>query len=112
MFSLLAGFMEPGETINEAVRREAFEETGVRIGAVEYLVDQPWPFPSSLMIGCHAEALSRDITLDPIELETALWLSREDVLASINGQNPGIRPSRKGSISRFLLDQWLTDTLS
>ncbi len=111
MFSLLAGFMEPGETIFEAVRREVLEETGVRIGKVEYLNDQPWPFPSSLMIGCRAEALSVEITLDPVELESALWLSREDALASLDGSNPALLPARKGSIARFLLDRWLADTL-
>ncbi len=111
MYSLLAGFMEPGETIFEAVRREVFEESGIRIGEVEYLTDQPWPFPSSLMIGCRAEALTQKITLDPIELESAIWLSREDALASVNGSNSAVQPARKGSIARFLLDHWLDDTL-
>ncbi len=111
MFSLLAGFMEPGETIFEAVRREVFEETGVRIGKVEYLNDQPWPFPSSLMIGCRAQALTKKIILDPVELESALWISREAVLASLDGSNPALLPARKGSIARFLLDRWLADTL-
>ncbi len=112
MFSLLAGFMEPGETIAEAVAREVFEETSVQIGRVDYLLDQPWPFPSSLMIGCKAQALTRDIILDPIELEAALWVSREEVMATMDGSNPDLLPARKGSIARYLLDQWLTDTLN
>ncbi len=110
MYSLLAGFMEPGETIFEAVRREVFEETSVQIGAVEYLLDQPWPFPSSLMIGCKATALTRDIKRDEVELEDALWISREKAMASMAGQNPDIIPARKGSIAHHLLDSWLRDT--
>ncbi len=111
MYSLLAGFMEPGESIEAAVRREVREETGVPVGAVDYLSSQPWPFPSSLMIGCRGLALGRDITLDPAELEAALWVSREDVLAALDGQNPDLRPARKGSIARFLIERWLADSL-
>ncbi|MEO0378903.1 MAG: NAD(+) diphosphatase, partial [Pseudomonadota bacterium] len=73
MFSLLAGFVEPGETLEAAVRREVFEESGVRVGAVEYLSSQPWPFPASLMFGCHGHATSREITIDPQEIEAAMW---------------------------------------
>jgi NAD+ diphosphatase len=76
MYSALAGFMEPGESIEEAVRREIEEEAGVITGAVRYLVSQPWPFPSSLMIGCIAEALDDRITVDQDELEDARWFSR------------------------------------
>jgi NAD+ diphosphatase len=111
MYSLLAGFMEPGESIEGAVRREVREETGVPVGQVDYLSSQPWPFPSSLMIGCRGMALGRDITLDPAELQDALWVSREDVLAALDGQNPGLRPARKGSIARFLIERWLADSL-
>lgn len=111
MYSLLAGFMEPGESIEAAVRRETFEETGVRVGQVDYLASQPWPFPSSLMIGCRGIARSREIILDPAELEDALWLSREDAVEAMAGRNPGIRPARPGSIARFLIERWLTDRL-
>ena len=107
MFSLLAGFMEPGETIAEAVRREVMEETGVKVGKVKVLDDQPWPFPSSLMIGCHAEALSEEINLDPVELEAALWASRERVMETLDGSDPSFQPARKGAIARNLLDRWL-----
>jgi len=111
MFSLLAGFMEPGETIAEAVRREVLEETGIEIGPVKVLDDQPWPFPSSLMIGCHAEALSENINLDPVELEAALWASRERVMQTLDGSDPAFLPARKGAIARNLLDRWLADCI-
>jgi NAD+ diphosphatase len=78
-FSCLAGFMEPGETLEEAVRREIFEESGIRVGRVRYLASQPWPFPSSLMMGFLAEALSEEITIDPDELAEARWFAREEI---------------------------------
>jgi NAD+ diphosphatase len=109
MYSLLAGFMEPGETIEAAIRREVFEETGVKIGDVGLMASQPWPYPSSLMIGCRAEALSHEITLDPVELENALWVSRETLVDVFAGRHPVIRPSRRGSIAHALLLDWLAD---
>jgi NAD+ diphosphatase len=112
MYSLLAGFMEPGESIEAAVRREVFEETGVVVGQVDYLASQPWPFPSSLMIGCVGEASTREITLDPAELEDARWLSREQTLDALAGLDPSIRPARPGSIARFLIERWLADRLT
>lgn len=111
MQSLLAGFVEPGETIEAAVRREVFEEAGIRVGAVSYLASQPWAFPSSLMIGCHGHALDTAIALDPVELEAALWVTREDLLEAMEGSNPALLPARKGSIAQFLLQNWLADTL-
>lgn len=111
MYSLLAGFMEPGESIEAAVRREVFEETAVAVGEVGYLASQPWPFPSSLMIGCRGEAKGREIRLDPAELEDARWVSREGVMAALAGQDPAIRPARPGSIARFLIERWLADRL-
>jgi NAD+ diphosphatase len=111
MYSLLAGFMEPGESIEAAVRREVAEETGVPVGPVDYLSSQPWPFPSSLMIGCRGIATGREITLDPAELDDARWVSREAIAASIAGHDPTMRPARAGSIARFLLDHWLSDAL-
>ena len=78
-FSCLAGFVEPGETLEEAVRREVHEEAGIRCGPVRYLAAQPWPFPSSLMIGFLAEALTEEITVDPEELAEARWFPRHEI---------------------------------
>jgi NAD+ diphosphatase len=111
MYSLLAGFIEPGETIEAAVRREVFEESGVRVGAVGYLASQPWPFPASLMLGCRGEATSEAITLDPEELADARWVTREEMVSAFAGTHPLIKPSRKGAIARFLLENWLADRL-
>lgn len=111
MYSLLAGFVEPGETIEAAVRREVSEEAGIRVGGVSYLASQPWPFPASLMIGCQGTALTREITLDPIELEDALWVTREDLLAIHAEESDRIKPARQGAIAHFLLARWLSDQL-
>ncbi len=111
MYSLLAGFVEPGETLEAAVRREVFEETGVKVGAVSYLSSQPWAFPMSLMFGCAGVALSSEITIDPEEIEDALWISRSDMMQAVAGEHAFIKPSRKGAIARFLIDNWLADTL-
>jgi NAD+ diphosphatase len=83
MWSCLAGFVEPGETIEDAVRRETQEEAGIVCGDVRYLATQPWPFPMSLMIGCHARALSSEITVDTTELEDVRWFSREEAAAML-----------------------------
>ena len=111
MYSLLAGFVEPGETIEAAVRREVWEEAGVRVGEVGYLASQPWPFPASLMLGCRGEATSRDITLDPVELEAAFWISRERLAAVFADQDTEIRAPRLGAIAHFLMRMWLADRL-
>ena len=88
MYSVLAGFVEPGDDIETAVRREIMEETGVRIGRVDYVASQPWPFPHSLMIGCWAEALSAELTLDPFEIVDARWFSRDEVRAMLERRHP------------------------
>ena len=111
MYSLLAGFVEPGETLEAAVRREVIEETNISVGAVRYLASQPWPFPASLMFGCIAEATSDTITIDPAELEDALWITREELVTVFAGQHPTIKPSRKGAIAHFLMTNWLADRL-
>ncbi|SDZ19135.1 NAD+ diphosphatase [Jannaschia faecimaris] len=111
-FSCLAGFMEPGETMEAAVRREVWEETGVRVGPVNYLASQPWPFPGSLMFGAHGEAISETIEIDPEEIAEALWLSREELAEVFAGTHPRILPAREGAIAHFLLKNWLADTLT
>ncbi len=85
MHSTLAGFMEPGETIEEAARREVFEEAGIRVGEITFHSNQPWPFPSSLMIGLIGEALTDDILIDPKELETACWFEEAEVRSMLDG---------------------------
>ncbi|WP_435256525.1 NAD(+) diphosphatase [Thioclava sp. FR2] len=111
MYSCLAGFIEPGETIEAAVRREVFEEAGIRIGTVNYVASQPWPFPASLMLGCKAEAISEDIQVDPAELEDARWVSREEMVTVLAGLHPMMKPARKGAIAHFLIENWLADRL-
>ncbi|MCL3880998.1 NAD(+) diphosphatase [Marivita sp. GX14005] len=111
MYSCLAGFVEPGEAIEAAVRREVYEEAGIEVGAVRYLSSQPWPFPASLMVGCHAAALTEKISIDPSEIEDAIWFSREDVMDAFAGLRTGLLPARKGAIAHFLLRNWLADRL-
>lgn len=111
MYSLLAGFMEPGETVEAAVRREVREETGVPVGRVDYLASQPWPFPSSLMLGCRGQALAREITLDPDELDDARWMTREEMAESFAGTDGRVQPAREGAIAHFLIRNWLADRL-
>jgi NAD+ diphosphatase len=89
MYSALAGFIEPGETIEDAVRREIREEAGIEIGRVAYHSSQPWPFASSLMIGAHAEAVTTDLHPDGTELEDCRWFEREEVRLMLEGRHPG-----------------------
>lgn len=107
-YSALAGFVEPGEAIEEAVRREIAEEAGVRCGAVRYVASQPWPFPSSLMIGCIARAHDRAITLDERELEDAMWVSRADVEKALAGDDDArfVAPP-VFTIAHSLLAHWI-----
>lgn len=106
-YSALAGFMEPGEAIEEAVRREIFEEAGIRVGDVRYVASQPWPFPSQLMMACVGEALDDEITIDPKELQDAMWVSRADVKRALAGDPdaPFIAPPHY-AIAHTLLSFW------
>lgn len=106
IFSTLAGFVEPGESLEDAVRREVFEETGVRIGAVHYLGSQPWPFPASLMLGYRAEAESGTIVLDTEEMRAARWFTRTDIE---NRREAGFNLPPKDSIARRLIDDWMAE---
>jgi NAD+ diphosphatase len=88
MWSCLAGFCEPGESIEEAVRREVAEEVGLTCAHVQYFASQPWPFPSSLMIGCHVEAASDDVVIDKSEIEDARWFDRAELKSMLLRQHP------------------------
>jgi len=97
-FSCLAGFVEPGETLEEAVRREVREESGIRCGRVRYVATQPWPFPSSLMIGFLAEALTEEITVDPEELAEARWFHRDEIREMVARAAAGSDDSTRASL--------------
>ena len=106
-YSCLAGFIEPGETMEDAVRREVREEAGITVGAVRYLCNQPWPFPSSLMIGCIAQALSHDIVMDVDELEDARWFTRQEVQHMLKRTHPdGLICPPPIAIANALLQAW------
>jgi NAD+ diphosphatase len=107
-FSALAGFVEPGETIEAAVARELMEEAGIAVRDVRYVASQPWPFPSSLMIGCRAQALGDRLTIDFTELDDARWFTRAEVEAALAG-DPGapFLPPPRWAIARTLLEDWL-----
>ena len=105
-YSTLAGFIEPGETIEEAVRREVHEEVRVRVGRVRYFASQPWPFPSSLMIGCFAESLSGEIEVDGNEILAARWFDRADVKRMLEGESHEVKLPRRDAIAFHLIRNW------
>ncbi|KAB2875119.1 MAG: NAD(+) diphosphatase [Bauldia sp.] len=107
MYSCLAGFLEPGETIEDAVRRETREEAGITVGRVRYHASQPWPFPASLMIGCYAEATTTDIRRDETELEDCRWFSRDEVLAMAAGAHPhGLKVPPPMALANSIIRAW------
>jgi NAD+ diphosphatase len=106
MYSCLAGFVEPGETIEDAVRRETAEEAGIRIGRVRYYSSQPWPFPTSLMIGCHAEAITTAISRDEAELEACRWFPRAEVKSILAGTHATIKAPPPMAIAHRLIRFW------
>lgn len=108
MFSCLAGFIEPGEAIEDAVRRETEEESGVKVGPVQYVSCQPWPMPSSLMIGCLAVAMSTDIKVDEKEIEEARWFTRQQVIdVIVKGTKPAFTMPPRQAIAHQLVKHWI-----
>lgn len=104
MYSTLAGFVEPGESIEEAVAREVLEEVGITTGKIGYHSSQPWPFPGNIMLGFHAEAESTDIVIQESELVEARWFTRNEIR---DAEQNGLRLSRSESISRRLIEDWM-----
>ena len=105
-YSALAGFVDQAESIEEAVRREVREESGIEVGEVRYHSSQPWPFPSSLMIGCHADALTTEIRRDEEEMADVRWWSRADVLLALAGKHPDLKLPGPIAIAHHLIKSW------
>lgn len=105
-YSALAGFVDHAESIEEAVRREVREESGIEVGVVQYHSSQPWPFPSSLMIGCIAEALTTKIRHDEVEMADVRWFHRSDVLLALEGKNSDLTVPQPIAIAHHLIKAW------
>ena len=108
-YSALAGFVEPGESVEEAVAREVFEEAGVAVRDVSYISSQPWPFPSQLMLGCHAYAQSDGLVVDHSELEEARWFTRAEVIEAMDKKDDSgsFLPPPPQAIAHHMLQWWL-----
>jgi NAD+ diphosphatase len=111
MYSCIAGFVEPGETLENAVRREAGEETGVKIGEVRYVASQPWPFPASIMLGFRAQALTTDVQRNDNELEDCRWFSKSEIrtFGERNAEGTGFKLPNRYAIARYLIEGWLAE---
>ncbi len=108
MYSTLAGYVEPGESLEDCVVREVFEEVGLRVDEVRYFGSQPWPFPQSLMLGFVARSVSTELTLDPEEIEDARWVSREVLADERRWENFWVPPPF--AIARRLMEHWLSES--
>ena len=106
MYSTLAGFVEPGESLEQTLRREVFEEVGVELDAITYRASQPWPFPQSLMLGFRATADTTELTIDRDEIEAARWVSRAELA---DRERRPVRLPNRDSIARFLIEEWLAE---
>lgn len=107
IYSALAGFIDQGESLEEAVRREVKEEAGLEVGAVRYHSSQPWPFVSSLMIGCHAEARTTDIHMDTEEMHDVRWFSRDEIIEASEGRHPKLKLPGPIAIAHHLIKAWI-----
>jgi NAD+ diphosphatase len=110
-FSALAGFMEPGETVEAAVARETHEEASISVENVRYINSQPWPWPSSLMIGCIADATTTDIKINDGELEDVRWFERREILEARSGEATDLMLPPNIAIARSLIEHWLAETV-
>ena len=111
LYSCLAGFIELGETLETAARREILEEVGVNINDIKFITNQPWPFPSSLMFGLIAKAKNKKLKIDKNEIEDAFWISKQELKQVLNGKNNNIIAAREGTIARFLLEKWVKNEI-
>ena len=109
MYSALAGFVDQGESIEEAVTREIMEEAGISVENIRYHSSQPWPFPWSLMIGCHADAATTEISMDDDEMADVRWFQRDEVLLALEGKNNDLEVPGPIAIAHHLIKAWATD---
>lgn len=114
MMSTLAGYVDPLESLEETVAREVFEECGIRVGQIEYQASQPWPFPSSIMLGFRARALTLDIVVDGVEIDVAHWFEAEQLksFGEWGDAGDGFCLPRRDSIARYLVNSWMNEVLA
>ncbi len=111
VYSCLAGFVEPGETLEMTALREIKEEVGIDIIDIKFVTNQPWPFPSSLMFGLIARAKNKKMKIDKKEIENAFWISKKNLKRILDGKNDNIFAARKGTIARYLLEKWVNNKI-